>query len=177
MMILMRKNGFTLTELLVVIGIVAFIAITAFSTIVSSTRAARDQKRYRDLDAMEAALYSFYAQNGHFPRTDGSGSLLWFGKCNGGAGGFQTNDYIPGLSPEFITELPSDPQDCRNNPGNYDGYIYKSNGNDFKIASDWMAEEGTLCDNPGDKYYDPRGTINMAGHEFCSVSTPGGVGW
>jgi prepilin-type N-terminal cleavage/methylation domain-containing protein len=179
-MILMGKEkaGFTLVEMLVVSAIIITLAVASLNGLRASVSEARDQKRYKDLDMIEAALYSFYTQNGHFPRTDnnGAGPLLWFTTCNSAAGGVVVPEYVPGLAPDFISQLPQDPQGCQNYPGGFDGYIYKSNGTDFKIASDWMAEEGELCDDPSDKYHDRR-TGELNGQWFCSLSTPGAVNW
>lgn len=164
---LKRKSGFTLIELLVVISIISVLSIASLYTLNIAVPRARDQKRYKDLDLMEAALYSFYTQNGRFPDT----GLAWQGVCN------SFPDWIPGLVPEFISSLPQDPQGCRDNGGNFDGYIYRSNGTDFKVAADWMAEEGELCRTPADKYWDERrgpGQPSPAGTWFCSVSSPGG---
>ena len=172
------SRGFTLIEMLVVVGIIAIIAIASINGIRGSVAEARDQKRYKDLDTIEAALYSFYTQNGQFPNTGG----VWHTICSNGShssAGVVTPNYIPGLAPDFISSLPTDPSNCNQPSGWFNGYIYRSNGTDFKIATDWSTEEGELCDEPSDKYWDEnRGTsLSFAGNWFCSLSSPDGDMW
>lgn len=185
------QKGFTLVEMLVVSAVVSLIAIASFNTINSSMAQARDRKRYKDLDTIEAALFAHYADRSEFPRTFirtaahlpgtvPASDEAWGARCGTSSGPNDEDgpNWIPGLSPEYISSLPQDPQKCAG-PGDFDGYIYISDGIDFLLAADWMAEDGELCDQPGDKYYDQtRGPSQpFQGRFFCSIKSPGATNW
>lgn len=72
-----RKNGFTLLELLVVIGIIAILvslAAVAYSTAQKSTR---DSRRKSDLKAVQNALEQYYSASGFaYPATGTCDEIL-----------------------------------------------------------------------------------------------------
>jgi len=66
---LIRKRGFTIIELLVVLGLLALLAITAFITVPTQLKKARDARRKSDFQRVKTALYDYYFDNDCFPRS------------------------------------------------------------------------------------------------------------
>lgn len=58
----MKKNGFTLLELLVVIGIIGILVALATVSYSATQRSARDSKRKQDLVAIQNSLEQYYSQ-------------------------------------------------------------------------------------------------------------------
>ncbi|MFZ2831725.1 MAG: prepilin-type N-terminal cleavage/methylation domain-containing protein [Minisyncoccia bacterium] len=174
-----KQKGFTLIELLVVISIVGILSGVVLSTLNSARAKARDAQRYSDLYQIRTALNMYFSDIGVYPST-----LPWILPnsgyqtiCNNGINASTipfsnsgATGWIPNLAPLYIPSLPSDPQGCLG-VGNYHGYLYKSNGIDYKIMMDWSAEIADQC-GPGKAFYDWR--YGMLGTNFCSLSTPGG---
>lgn len=177
--------GFTMTEMLVVVSIISLLAVSSVSMVITSGKKARDQKRYKDLETIEAALYAYYGDKGEFPNTfiPSTTTAVWHTICtNNPLAGLNNRVpiLIPELIPEYLSSIPQDPRLCNDSPGTYHGYIYISDGTYFKLAADRTFEIGDLCDSPGDKFYDARrGGNGMAlcgfndsitpNHYFCSI--------
>lgn len=58
-----RKNGFTLLELLVVIGIIGILLALVTVSFTSAQKQSRDSRRKQDLAAIQNALEQYYSQN------------------------------------------------------------------------------------------------------------------
>ncbi len=157
------KKGFTLIELLVVISIIGLLSSVVMGSLNSARIKARDTVRKMDLDQLQNALALYYQDNGKYPSTgayDGDyyntydTGEMWFGvnpcsddaKTTSGSGG-----YIPDLAPKYIPVLPVDPS---KKTGGCDGYIYSSDGKEYKILSHATPETG--WPNEGQKYFDQR---------------------
>ena len=166
------KKGFTLIELLVVIAIIGLLASIVLVSMGGVRAKARDARRYQDLNQLQLAVELYYNDNGSYPSTGGA----WWSVCAGPCGPHDTsgaNGWIPNLAPTYMGSLPTDPSGCVG--GSCDGYIYRSNGVDYKIAADWTAEVGDQC-GQGKKFYDFRcGTNEKCG--FCSIWTSGAQNW
>lgn len=82
-------------------------------------------KRLEDLNKLKKALEKYYSDNGEYPLSKGFDGIYtnW---------GYSGNDWIKGLSPKYINELPIDP---RNTKDASLQYLYKSNGKDYKLIS------------------------------------------
>jgi type II secretory pathway pseudopilin PulG len=173
-----------MTEMLVVVSVISILSIASFYTLNVSGEKARDLKRYKDMETIEAALYAYYGDNGEFPKSIMVGvNPQWQTICtNNSYPGNQVPVLIPQLIPTYLSSIPQDPKGCFDTPSNYNGYIYISNGTDFKIAGDWTFEIGDLCDTQGDKYFDRRRGPGMPGYPatpngymFCSLSSSGTI--
>lgn len=132
------NKGFTLVELMVVIGIIGILSSIVYANLSSSKSVARDSLRKTDLKNMELAVKLYKAQTGHYP-IGCKGSGAWSGALSGsyscGA------NYIVGLTPDFISVLPSD----AHYPSTANvGYIYRSDGNDYKIMAHQSVESAKI---------------------------------
>jgi prepilin-type N-terminal cleavage/methylation domain-containing protein len=136
-----QNRGFTLLEILVVTAIISIFLTTVYVNFTGSYAQARDAERKANVQNVATALelyknkYGRYPEacNGPIPRPTPNpiqGSVLWSGEpgtadeCPSSG-----DDYIVGLAPEFIEELPTDPR-ARTDAGyvyavNYNGSAYK----------------------------------------------------
>src|SRR3989344_1776389 len=63
------SKGFTLLELLVVIGIIGLLASILVVNLTSARRRARDTKRIADIRNLQTAAEDYYGKNGAYPDT------------------------------------------------------------------------------------------------------------
>lgn len=73
-----RRDGFTLLELLVVIGIIAVLVSLATVAYSSAQRKSRDSRRQADMKAIQSALEVYYSENNYvYPTTcsDAGGNI------------------------------------------------------------------------------------------------------
>lgn len=63
------SKGFTLLELLVVIGIIGLLASILVVNLTSARRRARDTKRIADIRNLQTASEDYYGKNGKYPAT------------------------------------------------------------------------------------------------------------
>ncbi len=134
MKILNKKlNGFTLIEIMVVIGIIGILSAVLFANFSEARMQARDKARMTTLKEMQLAIEFYKAQNGSYP-VAGCGAV---GDAFSGPGprvGLLTSCplYIEGLVPDFISVLPNDPV-FEQEAGR--GYYYASNETSYKLMS------------------------------------------
>jgi len=121
----MKNKGFTLIDLLVVIGIIVILSLVVFSFVNDSKAKTRDTERVSNVKEVEKALMIYHLEHGSYPVSPGSN---WSGNASdwGGYGNSGVNGYIPNLAPKYIPKLPIDPKQENNK-----GYLYKSNGTDY----------------------------------------------
>ncbi|MBC8404983.1 MAG: type II secretion system protein [Planctomycetes bacterium] len=160
-----RQAGFTIIEMLIVVTILAMLAGVLVPILQEGQSTARDSRRMADLRSVQSALADYYHENGGYPNTSGE----WFGDATDvGGKGYAADGYIPGLVPNFLTALPSDPDSQY--PNATDGYMFKSDGTDYKFVLDATPEdEDSFAE--GFPFYDPQ---RADGWMIC---TPGGYGW
>lgn len=167
-----NRRGFTLIELLVVVAIISILSSLIFASLNSARMKARDAKRYSDLHQVQLALELYRQTNGSYPATNPLIAGGWHSVCPVG-GSFTTtgsSGYIPNLAPTYIGTLPTEPLGCVG--GAIKGYIYRSNGTDYKFSTDWTTEIGTYCISQR-KFWDPARDVSA----FCSIYTPGAAAW
>ncbi len=102
-----NKKGFTLVELLVVIGIIAVLTSIAVIALGSARRKARDAKRVADVKAIQNALELYYQESNGYPTESpavelGQGSYKAL--CSTG---FETT--CGGTATEFMGLVPTAP--------------------------------------------------------------------
>lgn len=130
-----RQSGFTIIEMLVVVTILAMLAGILVPVLEDGARSARDARRAADLKTMQSALESYKRANGEYPSTNGR----WWGDAPVfGSRGYDANGYIPALVPDFLPALPKDPDS--EYPKNDMGYVYRSDGTDYKFLANKTPE-------------------------------------
>jgi prepilin-type N-terminal cleavage/methylation domain-containing protein len=178
------QDGFTLIEILIVVAIIAILASVVLVGLGSSQKQANDARIFSDLTEVQNALQLYYSDHGGtYPSTDSQ----WQTVCTNGANTtpFTTtgaNGYIPNLAPTYIAALPINPNGCIG--GLYKGYIYVSDGTDYKFAADYSAQTGACLASNDSAFVDPaRGLPGGADYtgptdgDFCSVYSPGAAQW
>jgi hypothetical protein len=88
-----------------------------------------NRKRVSDLVSINDALKTYHAKHGKYPMAEKLGGYLDRGK-----------NWIPGLSPEFMAELPRDPAMSNDKAGPQ--YLYASNGLDYKLVAQGVSLVG-----------------------------------
>ena len=128
------RRGFTLIELLVVIAIIGLLSSIVLVSLNSARSKSRDARRITDIRQVELALELYFDSNNSYPIAS-----AWFGG-QGNCWGTVTNNWVPGLSPNYIPTLPLDPRPT--NCGSV--YLYASNATDYKV----IAHVPENCENP-----------------------------
>lgn len=138
----MRKNGFTIVELLIVIVVIAILAaitIVAFNGVQSSSR---DAVKKQDVAAIVKALEAYYAEKGYYPNanTYTPGSTAINGSWSSTSDASWAN-LIATMSPT-ITTLPKPSGSNLTVPA-------ISNGNSY----DYFGLQGSYCGVPSGQGY------------------------
>jgi prepilin-type N-terminal cleavage/methylation domain-containing protein len=133
------KKGFTLIELLVVIAIMGVLSSIIFAGLNSARSKGRDARRVRDLTEVRNALELYYADHGSYPNTGGASNVYMDPGCASSPtdpSDQRTADWVPGLAPTYIGELPRDPK-----PGPANScYMYSSDGTSYTLTA-WNTVE------------------------------------
>jgi hypothetical protein len=88
-----------------------------------------NRKRVSDIVTINDAIKAYHKKHGAYPKADGLKGFIERGKS-----------WIPGLSPEFIAELPRDP--ARSDDAAGPQYVYSSNGGEYKLLAHNVALAG-----------------------------------
>jgi general secretion pathway protein G len=114
-----KRNGFTLVELLVVVGIISILSglvIVALNP-AQYFRQGRDGRRLSDLGAISAAVEQYFAQNNAYPVPSG-------GAIPTDAGG----QLVDGGGVVYLKSVPTEPDDGAD-------YSYAVSGLNFEICA------------------------------------------
>lgn len=144
----------------------------------SSARAkARDMVRLSDLKQLQIALEMYRVENGHYPISGADTGIppkppfrSGVAQCMNGvfSFGYGASGYIPGLVPDFISELPEDPAKLTLPSLSPRCYAYASNGADYMVMA--RNSEG---------YKPPINLRRQTGGNLLTIAvfTQGAVGW
>ena len=156
------RAGFTILELMVVVAIIGILATIAVQKWREYQANTRDNIRKTTLVQLSKALEVYYIRHRTYPRTVAD-STLWSGYApRHGSKGFTGDEgYIPGLAPDYISQLPKDPladfvttcEDC--------GYLYQSDGTGYKLLShapDGQVGGPEVIPKAGEPFHDPQRT-------------------
>jgi hypothetical protein len=117
--------------------------------------------RMHDFAVIARALEAYKAKHGLYPQVDD-----WVGYLD--ERHYAAGDWIPGLSPEFLSAVPIDP---KGSMLPQQQYLYASNGADYKLIAHG-AEDGPYVARRRAYKDDPRRT----GYAY-GIWTPGAVNW
>ncbi|MDB4516858.1 prepilin-type N-terminal cleavage/methylation domain-containing protein [Crocinitomicaceae bacterium] len=125
--------GFTLIEVLLVIAILGILSSVVLSSLTNHRAKARDVQRIVAVHDIEMAIESYTIDNGVPPGIDGIEYI------NG------RPDWIPGLVPKYMNEVPSDPIDEGSQR-----YRYMRQGKEYNVVA--LMEQGSsgeACNDGG----------------------------
>lgn len=119
------KAGFSLVELMVVIGIIGILSSILYANFGSARGSGRDAERQSDIRNLQTAIEQYKKQFGRYPDAGCSTAPETIVSESCGT-------YIVGLAPDFISVLPRDPQ-----RRTFEGYSYitNSDGSAFKVMA------------------------------------------
>jgi uncharacterized protein (TIGR02145 family)/prepilin-type N-terminal cleavage/methylation domain-containing protein len=140
------KRGFTLLEILLVVGIISILAGIVIIAINPSKQLAtvRNSQRKSNIKQIESAITQYYIDNSSYP------SLITFTDttiCNTGASSTASAGYCTGgidlyaLVPTYLTAMPTDPQTTAGATST--GYYIKKDKNNKVTLTAVSAELGT----------------------------------
>lgn len=136
-----RHSGFTIVELLIVIVVIAILAAIGIASYRTIQERAAFAKVQTELKSIKQALDMYYNDNGHpaIIGPDQSHNCIdrWCG-VNQEIG----NEFIPGISPQYINRLPQLPEANES----LDSYLYRasSQGRSFQLIRFRHAAMGGL---------------------------------
>jgi prepilin-type N-terminal cleavage/methylation domain-containing protein len=145
-----NSTGFTLIELMVVISIIGLLSAVVYANFNDARAQSRDKVRMTSLKEVQLALEFYKAQNGGYPPAGCSVANTNFaGPGTASVSGLTAcSAYITGLVPDFISALPTDPnQESIPNKGFY----YRSNGTSYKLMAYDVVEKLTIT-SAGDEF-------------------------
>jgi type II secretory pathway pseudopilin PulG len=158
------KSGFTLlASVMTVIGLCLLAGVVMTPLHEDGQESSRDARRAADLKNVQAALECFKRVTGTYPDTGDN----WFGDMSdNGSYGYDAGGYIPGLVPNYLPALPKDPDSQY--PTAAAGYMYRSNGTDYKMVLHSTPETFPS----GNPFHDSRRQDSS-----WQISSPGGAAW
>lgn len=122
------ESGFTVVELLVVIGLIGIIATLVFAVYTGTQEKARLAKMRADIASIQEGLALYHTDNGQFPISAGEPGCAddWCGWDQA------TEDaFVPGLVPKYMRSIP---QLTASNAYD-DTYLYRSiDGKEYQLV-------------------------------------------
>lgn len=147
----MKNNGFTLIELIVVIGILSILAVGSIVALnpLEQFKKANDSRRKADLSQIQKAVETYYQDNGSYPSSS-SVVLPLYRITTRSDVGTTTVEWGTSWSP-YMNLLPKDPSASKN-------YVYYSAGQSYYLYA--SLDRGSL---------DPQSCQGMINGECQSI--------
>jgi len=126
----MKKNAFTLVELLVVMAIIGILAVVSLANFRTSQMKGRDAQRKSDLRQIANALEAYMSDHGGYPLSS-NGKIMACGcggearECNWDEDSGQ-REFCDANNTVYMSKVPGDPTGSPN-------YCYWSDGKSFKL--------------------------------------------
>lgn len=153
------QRGFTLIEMLVVIGIVGLLASVVLVGLGNARKSGRDAKRISDLRSIQTGLEGYYNQCGFYPGT---------ATCAAAPASTAVENYTglaAALAPLGAPAVPNDPDPAKS-------YKYASNGQSYVLQAVLETHDNVLAsDTDGTAVLGiiDCGTTGAAEREYCIV--------
>lgn len=158
-----KRDGFTLVELLIVIAIIAVLTAVGVTVFSGIQKSARDSKRRADLQAIGQSLEIYKLQNGTYPPSG------WLFSSSG------SDPWITGLSNAYMVSVPRDPTNSGGPP--YNGgstYGYYASGYGAPDGTWFMlvahlengnnSDASTQCRTPDGNTFNYTNYLQITGH-------------
>ena len=130
-----KKKGFTLLEILMVMGIVGILIAVSASAFLSARLTARDARRKTDLQQIRGALQTYMADTNFYPSSQSTPTL-----SSGNASTLST--FLVSGTNQYMAEIPSDPISTMN-------YYYIPTATGYYLCASLEGQPGTLSPNCG----------------------------
>lgn len=164
----------TAIDLVVSLAILSILAAIVLTALLHARQRSRDTQRMLNMQTVKTALEIYYNDHFGYPSTDGE----WRSSCDFWKG-YGANYVIPGLAPQYIESVPSDPLMKKNVSDNC--YVYVSNGFDYAFYDYYgtdidFSAQPTLLDPANDGGNDPC-MLDGKNYMAWKVSSDGGRCW
>lgn len=142
----MRKKGFTLVELLVVMAILGILAAITLANFTTSQAKGRDAQRKSDLRQISNALEAYYTDHGSYP-VGVAGKIMACGCATQNPcvyracswGGTSNREFLDGNNTVYMKEIPNDPV----SPRQY--YYVSTDGKSYGLYSSFENPNDVDC--------------------------------
>ncbi len=128
---------------MIVLMIIGFLALIVYGSLSSASGKARDVERKKLLVDLDQAVQLYYEDNGQYPEAGCGAGENWVTPGDAAGSFSPCEEYIVGLVPNYLTELPQDPksEDERNS-----GFAYRVIGDEYKVMVYDSVESNTVFD-------------------------------
>lgn len=177
-----NNRAFTVIEVTIAVAVAILLSGIVINSILDKGKTVRDSQRMETLKALQYQIEKYKNDTGYYPMTSSSlgGTPVWwrgssqYGWSGAVVKGYGVDGYIPDLVPDYIEELPEDP-----NHANNGDYLYQSNGYDYMLLSNLAVESINPCDidstTSGNQYHPMYRSLSCSGN--LAVYSDGARTW
>jgi type II secretion system protein G len=160
------QKGFTLIELLVVVAIIGVLATVVLASLSSARTKAKESRYKQEMRNMQKVLEIYRLDNDTYPIVASwQGVSVQFGSRSVSG----SNAYIPGLVPDYISELPA----VSGSIGSGGGYLYVGGVDGYSFLFYRPALFSISTPAPGQAFFDSsRSSGPNSAWKVCSEDVP-----